>query len=59
MRKVYINKTKTTRAYALVVYNYFFFIKVKYFQLYIIHIVLYLELFILKIRLAYYIQYLI
>nr|DAK19553.1 MAG TPA: hypothetical protein [Caudoviricetes sp.] len=29
------------------------------FQLYIIHIVLYLELFILKIRLAYYIQYLI
>ena len=59
MKRVYINKIKTTRAYALVVYDYFFLVKVKYFQLYIIHIVLYLELFILKIRLAYYIQYLI
>lgn len=59
MKRVYINKIKTTRAYALVVYDYFFLVKVKYVHLYIIYIVLYLEPFFLKIRLAYHMQYLI
>lgn len=59
MKRVYINKIKTTRVYTLVVYDYFFLVKVKYVHLYIIYIVLYLELPILRIRLAYHIQYLI